>query len=49
MIASIRGEVLDVALDHVVIEACGVGYKRQRDAVDAVHRGAEPRPGWSPR
>ena len=27
MIASIRGEVLDVALDHVVIEACGVGYR----------------------
>jgi holliday junction DNA helicase RuvA len=27
MIASIRGEVLDVALDHVVIEAAGVGYK----------------------
>ena len=25
MIVSIRGEVLDVALDHVVIEACGVG------------------------
>jgi len=27
MIASIRGEVLDVALDHAVIEAAGVGYK----------------------
>jgi holliday junction DNA helicase RuvA len=27
MIASVRGEVLDVALDHVVIEAAGVGYK----------------------
>lgn len=27
MIASIRGEVLDVALDHVVIEACGIGYR----------------------
>ena len=27
MIASIRGEVLDVALDHVVVEACGVGYR----------------------
>ncbi|MBS4729368.1 Holliday junction branch migration protein RuvA [Mycobacterium sp. SM1] len=26
MIASVRGEVLDVALDHVVIEAAGVGY-----------------------
>jgi holliday junction DNA helicase RuvA len=27
MIASIRGEVCEVALDHVVIEACGVGYR----------------------
>ncbi|HZQ32255.1 MAG TPA: Holliday junction branch migration protein RuvA [Mycobacterium sp.] len=27
MIASIRGEVLDVALDHTVIEAAGVGYR----------------------
>jgi holliday junction DNA helicase RuvA len=27
MIASVRGEVLDVALDHAVIEACGVGYR----------------------
>ncbi|BBZ14215.1 Holliday junction branch migration protein RuvA [Mycobacterium branderi] len=27
MIASVRGEVVDVALDHVVIEAAGVGYK----------------------
>jgi Holliday junction resolvasome RuvABC DNA-binding subunit len=27
MIASVRGEVLDVALDHVVVEAAGVGYK----------------------
>src|ERR1700727_2716516 len=27
MIASVRGEVLDIALDHVVIEAVGVGYK----------------------
>jgi len=27
MIASVRGEVLDVALDHVVIEAAGVGYR----------------------
>ena len=27
MIASVRGEVLEIALDHVVIEACGVGYK----------------------
>lgn len=27
MIASVRGEVLEVALDHVVVEAAGVGYK----------------------
>jgi holliday junction DNA helicase RuvA len=27
VIASIRGEVIDIALDHVVIEAAGVGYK----------------------
>jgi len=27
VIASVRGEVLEIALDHVVIEASGVGYK----------------------
>lgn len=27
MIASVRGEVLEVTLDHVVIEAAGVGYR----------------------
>ncbi|ORB86632.1 Holliday junction branch migration protein RuvA [Mycobacterium kansasii] len=27
MIAGVRGEVLEVALDHVVIEAAGVGYR----------------------
>lgn len=27
MIASVRGAVLEVALDHVVIEAAGVGYR----------------------
>ncbi len=27
MIASVRGEVLVIALDHAVIEAAGVGYK----------------------
>lgn len=27
MIASVRGEVLEIALDHTVIEAAGVGYK----------------------
>jgi Holliday junction DNA helicase RuvA len=27
VIASVRGEVLEIALDHVVIEAAGVGYR----------------------
>lgn len=27
MIASVRGEILEVALDHAVIEAAGVGYR----------------------
>jgi Holliday junction DNA helicase RuvA len=27
VIASVRGEVLEVALDHVVIEAAGIGYR----------------------
>ncbi|WP_433192699.1 Holliday junction branch migration protein RuvA [Nocardia sp. CA-107356] len=27
MIASVRGEVLEIALDHVVLEAAGVGYR----------------------
>ena len=27
MISSVRGEVLEIALDHAVIEAAGVGYK----------------------
>ena len=27
MIASVRGEVLEVALDHAVIEAAGIGYR----------------------
>ncbi|GAB2517778.1 Holliday junction branch migration protein RuvA [Nocardia heshunensis] len=27
MIASVRGEVLEIGLDHVVIEAAGVGYR----------------------
>ncbi|GAA5054321.1 Holliday junction branch migration protein RuvA [Nocardia callitridis] len=27
MIASIRGEVLEIALDHAVLEAAGVGYR----------------------
>jgi Holliday junction DNA helicase RuvA len=43
MIASIRGEVLDVALDHVVIEACGVGYRVNAtpSTLATLRRGAE--------
>jgi holliday junction DNA helicase RuvA len=45
MIASIRGEVLEVALDHVVIEACGVGYRVNAtpSTLSTLHRGAEVR------
>jgi Holliday junction DNA helicase RuvA len=45
MIASIRGEVLDIALDHVVIEACGVGYKVMTtpSTLATLHRGSEAR------
>ena len=40
MIASIRGEVIDIALDHAVIEAAGVGYKIMATPVDAGHAAA---------
>ncbi|MGE2689951.1 Holliday junction branch migration protein RuvA [Mycolicibacterium pulveris] len=45
MIASIRGEVLDVALDHAVIEAAGVGYKVMAtpSALATLRRGSEAR------
>ena len=45
MIASIRGEVLEVALDHVVIEACGVGYKVMAtpSTLATLRRGGETR------
>ena len=45
MIASIRGEVLDVALDHVVIEACGVGYRVNAtpSTLATLRRGSEAR------
>lgn len=45
MIASIRGEVLDIALDHVVIEAAGVGYKVMAtpSALATLRRGSEAR------
>jgi Holliday junction DNA helicase RuvA len=45
MIASLRGEVLDIALDHVVIEACGVGYKVMAtpSTLATLRRGGEAR------
>ena len=45
MIASVRGEVLDIALDHVVIEACGVGYKVMAtpSTLASLRRGSEAR------
>ena len=45
MISSVRGEVLDVALDHVVIEASGVGYKLMAtpSTLATLRRGSEAR------
>jgi len=45
VIASVRGEVLDIALDHVVIEAGGVGYKVMAtpSTLATLRRGAEAR------
>jgi Holliday junction DNA helicase RuvA len=45
MIASVRGEVLDIALDHVVIEAAGVGYKVMTTptTLATLRRGSEAR------
>ncbi|AHC25355.1 MULTISPECIES: Holliday junction branch migration protein RuvA [Mycobacteriaceae] len=45
MIASVRGEVLDIALDHVVIEAAGVGYKVMAtpSTLSTLRRGADAR------
>ncbi|MET0475598.1 MAG: Holliday junction branch migration protein RuvA [Mycobacterium sp.] len=45
MIASVRGEVVDVALDHVVIEAAGVGYKVMATptTLSTLRRGTEAR------
>jgi holliday junction DNA helicase RuvA len=45
MIASVRGEVLDIALDHVVIEAAGVGYKLMAapSTLATLRRGSEAR------
>jgi holliday junction DNA helicase RuvA len=45
MIASVRGEVLEVALDHVVIEAAGIGYRVNAtpSTLATLHRGSETR------
>ncbi|MCW2691196.1 MAG: ATP-dependent helicase RuvA [Mycobacterium sp.] len=45
MIASVRGEVLDVALDHVVLEAAGVGYRVNAtpSTLSTLRRGTEAR------
>ncbi|AMO61839.1 Holliday junction DNA helicase subunit RuvA [Mycolicibacterium phlei] len=45
MIASVRGEVLDIALDHCVIEAGGVGYKVMAtpSTLATLRRGTEAR------
>ncbi len=45
MIASVRGEVLEVALDHVVVEACGVGYRVNAtpSTLGTLRRGTEAR------
>jgi holliday junction DNA helicase RuvA len=45
VIASVRGEVVDVALDHAVIEAAGVGYKVMTTpaTLATLRRGSEAR------
>ncbi|AKS34635.1 Holliday junction branch migration protein RuvA [Mycolicibacterium goodii] len=45
MIASVRGEVIDIALDHAVIEAAGVGYKVMAtpSTLATLRRGTEAR------
>ena len=45
MIASVRGEVIDVALDHAVIEAAGVGYRVMAtpSTLSTLRRGSEAR------
>lgn len=45
MIASIRGEVLEIALDHAVLEASGVGYRVNATPVTlgTLTRGSESR------
>lgn len=45
MIASVRGEVLEIALDHVVLEAAGVGYRLNVTpaTIATLRRGAQAR------
>ena len=45
MIASVRGDVIDIALDHAVIEAAGVGYKVMAtpSTLATLRRGTEAR------
>ncbi|MGV0627519.1 Holliday junction branch migration protein RuvA [Mycolicibacter minnesotensis] len=45
MIASIRGEVIEIALDHAVLEAAGVGYKLMATpaTLSTLRRGTEAR------
>lgn len=45
MIASVRGEIIDIALDHAVIEAAGVGYKVMAtpSTLASLRRGTESR------
>lgn len=45
MIAAVRGEVLEVALDHAVIEAAGVGYRVNAtpSTLSALRTGTEAR------
>ncbi|MFC4602758.1 Holliday junction branch migration protein RuvA [Rhodococcus kronopolitis] len=45
MIASVRGEVLEIALDHVVLEAAGVGYRLNATpaTLSTLSRGADVR------
>ena len=45
MIASVRGEVIDIALDHAVVECAGVGYKVMAtpSTLAGLRRGTEAR------
>ena len=45
MIASVRGEIIDIALDHAVVEAAGVGYKVMTtpSTLATLRRGTEAR------